>query len=76
MAYNAGVGYQVTESVRPILLIKGTSPPADGTSSLLEVRLKLKYQATKHTGIDGYVAKGITTNSPDYGTGLSVYYDF
>ena len=76
MAYNAGVGYQVAESFRPILLIKGATPPADGASSLLEVRLKLKYQATKHTGIDGYVAKGITTNSPDYGTGLSVYYDF
>jgi len=76
MAYNAGVGYQVADNFRPLLLIKGTTPPADGASSLLEVRLKLKYQASKHTGIDGYVAKGITTNSPDYGTGLSVYYDF
>jgi hypothetical protein len=76
LAYNAGVGYQVTDNFRPILLIKGTTPPADGASSLLEVRLKLKYQATKHTGIDGYFAKGITTNSPDYGTGLSIYYDF
>lgn len=76
MAYNAGIGYQVAESFRPILLIKGATPPADGASSLLEVRLKLKYQATNHTGIDGYIAKGITTNSPDYGTGLSVYYDF
>jgi len=76
MTYNAGVGYQVAESFRPILLIKGTTPPADGASGLLEIRLKLKYQATKHTGIDGYAAKGITTNSPDYGTGLAVYYDF
>jgi hypothetical protein len=76
MTYNAGVGYQVADNFRPILLIRGTTPPADGASSLLEVRLKLKYQATKHTGIDGYFAKGITTNSPDYGTGLSVYYDF
>ncbi|MHB8122178.1 MAG: transporter [Desulfuromonadaceae bacterium] len=76
MTYNAGVGYQVADNFRPILLIKGTTPPADGASSLLEVRLKLKYQATKHTGIDGYIAKGITTNSPDYGTGLSIFYDF
>lgn len=76
MTYNAGVGYQVADSFRPILLIKGTTPPAEGASSLLEARLKLKYQATKHTGIDGYIAKGITTNSPDYGTGLAVFYDF
>lgn len=76
MTYNTGVGYQIAESFRPTLLIKGTTPPAEGASSLLEVRLKLKYQATSHTGIDGYVARGLTTNSPDYGTGLSIYYDF
>ena len=75
-AYNAGVGYQVADSLRPILLIKGSTPPAAGTSSLLEARLKLKCQLTTQTGIDGYIAKGITTNSPDFGAGLSVYYDF
>ena len=76
MAYNAGIGYQVADTFRPILLVKGATSPADGAGSLLEVRLKLKYQATDHTGIDGYVAKGIVANSPDYGTGLAVYYDF
>jgi len=76
VAYNAGVGYQVGDNFRPILLIKGATAPADGASSLLEARLKLKYQATSSTGIDGYLAKGITTNSPDYGIGLSVYYNF
>ncbi|MGB9080961.1 MAG: transporter [Desulfuromonadaceae bacterium] len=76
MTYNAGVGYQVARNFSPMLFLKGATSPAVGASSLLEVRLKLKYQATEHTGIDGYVAKGITTNSPDYGTGLSVYYDF
>lgn len=76
MTYNAGVGFQVAESFRPIVLVKGSTPPADGASGQLEVRLKLKYQATNHTGIEGYVANGISSNSPDYGTGLSVNYDF
>ena len=76
MTYDAGTGYQVTDKFRPIIFLKGATPPADGSSSLLEVRLKLKFQATNHTGIDGYLSKGLTTNSPDYGTGLSVYYDF
>jgi hypothetical protein len=76
VTYNSGVGYQMAENFRPMLLIKGASSPAEGASSLLEVRLKLKYQATNHTGIEGYLAKGITTNSPEYGTGLAVYYDF
>ena len=76
LTYNAGVGYQVGDSFRPMLLVKGASAPADGASSLLEVRLKSKYQATNHTGIEGYLAKGVTTNSPDYGAGLSVFYNF
>jgi hypothetical protein len=76
MTYNAGIGYQAAENFRPMILIKGATSPAEGASSLLEVRLKLKYQATKHTGIDVYVAKGIATNSPDFGTGLAVFYDF
>lgn len=76
LAYNAGVGYQVADNFRPILLVKGSTAPADGASSLLEVRLKLKYQLTSRTGIEGYLAKGVTTNSPDYGTGLSVSYSF
>jgi len=73
---NAGVGYQLAENFRPLLLVKGFTAPADGASGLLEVRLKLKYQATDRTGIEGYLAKGVTTNSPDYGTGLSVFYVF
>jgi hypothetical protein len=76
LAYNAGVGYQVADNFRPILLVKGSSAPAEGASSLLEFRLKLKYQFTTRTGMEGYLAKGVTTNSPDYGTGLSVFYSF
>lgn len=76
MSYSAGAGYQVTNNFRPMFILKGATAPADGSSSLLEARLKLKYQATNHTGIEGYFAKGITTSSPDYGTGLAVFYDF
>ena len=76
LAYNAGVGYQVADNFRPVFLVKGATSPAEGVGSLLEARLKLKYQVTSRTGIEGYLAKGISTNSPDYGTGLSIYYDF
>jgi hypothetical protein len=76
LAYDAGIGYQVADSFRPVLLVKGASAPADGTSSLLEIRLKLKYQATHRVGIEGYLAKGLTTNSPDYGTGIAACYNF
>ena len=76
LSYSAGAGYQVTGNFRPIFMFKGATAPADGSTALLEARLKLKYQASQHTGIEGYLAKGITTSSPDYGTGLAVFYDF
>lgn len=74
--YYAGGGYQLTERLRPMLFIKGSTPPVEGASALLEARLRVKYQFTKHTGIDGYLAKGITTSSPDYGMGAAVFHEF
>ncbi len=74
--YYVGGGYQFTERLRPMLFFKGSSPTVEGSSALLEVRLRVKYQITKHTGIDGYLAKGIEKASPDYGTGIAVFYEF
>ena len=74
--YYAGGGYQLTERLRPMLFIKGSTATVEGASSLLEARLRVKYQLTKHTGIDGYLAKGIEKTSPDYGMGLAVFYEF
>jgi hypothetical protein len=74
--YYAGAGYQLTERLRPMVLFKGSTPTVEGASSLLEARLRVKYLFTKHTGIDGYLAKGVTTASPDYGMGLAVFYEF
>jgi hypothetical protein len=74
--YTVGAGYQVTDKFRPMLLLKGSTATVVGVEQLLEARLKLKYQATQQTGIEGYFAKGITSSSPDYGAGLAVYYDF
>jgi hypothetical protein len=76
LEYYAGPGYQFTERLRTMVLLKGTTPTVEGASSRLEARVSAKYQFTEHTGIDGYLAKGITTTSPDYGMGLAVYYHF
>jgi len=74
--YSAGLGYQVTDKFRPLLEIKGFTAPTEGASELLEARLRLKYQATKHAGMEVYIARGLTTASPDYGTGLAIFYDY
>lgn len=74
--YTVGTGYQITDAFRTMLLLKGSTETFVGADPLLEARLKLKYQASKHTGVTGYFAKGISTSSPDYGTGVAVFYDF
>ena len=74
--YSGGVGYQLGERLRPMFMLKGSTPPVEGASPQLEARFRVKYQFTKHTGIDGYVSKGISTSSPDYGTGLAFCLDF
>ncbi|HJV67160.1 MAG TPA: transporter [Geomonas sp.] len=76
LSYQAGLGYGISDSFLPMVMVKGSSAPVAGSSPLLEVRLKLKYQVTPHIGLEAYAAKGITTNSPDYGSGLAVFRDF
>lgn len=75
-SFNAGTGYQLGERFLPMMLIKSTGAPIAGASDLLELRLKLKMLVGAKSGIDGYVAKGITRSSPDYGVGLAIYHDF
>lgn len=76
LSYRAGAGYQVTDKFRPMLMLKGFTSPAEGTTDLLEARLRLIYQASKRTGIEGFLARGLTTSSPDYSTGLAIFYNF
>jgi hypothetical protein len=76
LSFNAGAGRSFGENFLPLLIVKGSTAPIEGSSDLLELRLKLKYLATAQTGIEGYLAKGITRNSPDYGSGLAIFYDF
>lgn len=75
-SFNAGTGYLLGERYLPMLIVKASSAPIAGASDLVDLRLKLKYLAGAKTGIEGYVAKGVTRSTPDYGGGLAVYYDF
>ncbi|MFZ3116374.1 MAG: transporter [Syntrophales bacterium] len=76
LSYRVGTGYQVTDKLHPMLMLKGATSPAESTTDLLEARLRLIYQASKRTVIEGYLARGLATSSPDYGAGLAIFYDF
>lgn len=74
--YNAGAGYAFGDRLLAMVILKGAGAPVEGASDLLETRVKLKYLATEATGIEGYLARGVTRSSPDYGGGLALFYDF
>lgn len=76
LSYTGGIGYKLTERLIPVFLFKGETAPVEGSTSFLEAGLKLKYFVTEKIGIDGYAAKGITTNSADYDIGIAAYYSF
>jgi hypothetical protein len=75
-SFNAGTGYQLGERFLPMVIVKAAGAPIEGASDLLELRLKLKMLVGAKSGVDGYVAKGITRSAPDYGAGLAFYHDF
>ena len=56
--------------------MKGASDLTDLSSGLLETRLKLGYRLTGRAGVEGFLAAGLTSGSPDFGAGLSMSYDF
>ncbi len=75
-SYTAQAGYLLTETVEPLLVVKGATAPAEGSGQLLEGRVRLLWALSEATVLDLYVARGLTDNSPDYGGGMTLVYSF
>ncbi len=75
-SYIGGVGYQLTEYIEPMVLVKGATAPSDYSSDLLEVRARLIWSLTRSTLLDLYGSRGIADSSPEYGGGIAVIYSF
>lgn len=75
-SYTGGVGYQLTEQLEPMVLVKGATPPSDYSSELLEVRARLIWTISSSTSLDLYGSHGIADSSPEYGGGIAVIYSF
>lgn len=76
VSYSAGIGWQVSSSLRPGLLVKGATPPSNASGDLLEMRLRLLWTLTPATSLDLFVSRGIADSSPDYGGGIALIYAF
>ncbi len=76
LSYNGSVGYQITHSILPMLIIKGATAPSDYSENLLEVRGRVLLTLSPSTAIDLFVSRGISSSSPDYAGGGAVIYSF
>jgi hypothetical protein len=74
--YTGGVGYQFSDTFYGALQALGASAVAEGADDSLEGRLKFFWQMVPTTGIEGFVSTGFTDGSPDFYSGLAVFYNF
>ena len=76
LSYSGTVGYQMTHSILPMLIIKGATAPSDYSENLLEIRGRVLLTLSPSTAIDLFVSRGISNSSPDYAGGGAVIYSF
>ena len=74
LSWTAGVGYELTEGVRPMLILKGATAPSTSSGNLLEGRARILWSLGPRTGLDLYASRGLAASSPDYGGGIAVSY--
>ena len=70
------IGYQLTEKFFPSFALWWSSAPADESSALAEARLKGNYLVDQNLHLEGYLAKGLTSNTEDFGAGLNLVFGF
>lgn len=75
-SYTAGLGYQVTANLQPMLLVNGSTQTYTGSEGLLELRTRLLWTISKTTTLDMFVSRGIASSSPDIGGGIAAIYSF
>lgn len=73
LSYTAGIGYQLNNGLYLALACKGASAPGEGSPAPFEGRIKFNWRILDKTSLEGYLSKGFTDGSPDYGASLAVF---
>ena len=74
--FEGEVGYLVSKRFLPSLDLWWSTPPADAASDQVEARLKGNYWLTETVRLEPYIAKGLSSQSADYGAGLALFFLF
>lgn len=75
-SYSGGIGYQLSDTFEPMVIVKGATAPSDYSSELLEVQLRTIWSLSSSTSLDLFGSRGIADSSPEYGGGIAVIYFF
>ncbi|HKK02178.1 MAG TPA: transporter [Desulfuromonadales bacterium] len=70
------VAYAVNRFLLPSIALWYATAPSDDSSDLLEARLKIKYKISGDLLAQGYLLKGLSNSSADFGLGASISYSF
>lgn len=74
--YLFSTSYRLTDTLRPGASLSGGTAAFDEASDPLEAKLKLSYWASDRASLGGYLAKGLSDASPDFGAGIFGFVSF
>lgn len=72
----ASASYRLTDNLRPGVSLSGGTAAFEEASDPLEARLKLSYWTSDRASLGGYLAKGLSDGSPEFGAGIFGFVSF
>ena len=69
-SYQASADYHLTRQLSYGFGLTGATAAFDGSKDALEAQLKVDYWTSRHQSFGGYLAKGLSDGSADYGVGV------
>lgn len=69
-------GYRVTERFLPTISLWWSSPPSDAATDTVEARINGTYWLSDDFSLEGYLGKGLSSTSADFGAGAALFYHF
>jgi len=69
-------GYRMSRRFLPSFDLWCSTAPSDSASTQVEARLKGKYWLADDIRLDGYLGRGLSSDSADFEAGVAVFYSF
>jgi hypothetical protein len=68
--YQGSLGYRFTDHLSSGVALSGATAAFDGAPDALEAKARINYWISERASLGGYVAKGLSDGSPEFGMGI------